>query len=757
MTYEARRQDFSREHFYIVELELDFCTRSYGVNPCTASIPGTGSTECYNTRVTCQDPANYNNNTGKIHRYCTARSELPAGLDAIPSIIGDPQVSPTKVEVDGGLGVRAQVTINFTDHPDNDLSNDPYVLVRTGGPATEGTHWGRLRARNPFHINRRMRVYSGYLVDGVFDWANFEERLYLIEDITLKRGRATVKGKDPLKRASSNRAEYPVKNNGVLAADLPAGAASVTLSPPGIVAAEYPLSGYIRIGEEVIRYGVLAGDTLNLFDRGDFNTEDADHTQGDLVQVCWRFTGKIDVAVAILLGPGAGIPFDLQDLDGWAAERENYFNYDIDGIVTEPTKVDDLLKELSEAGPHYLFWDERAQLVRMVAIKPPPDNAFVYNESDHIIADSLSVREMPDMRISRVQFNYGLFDPTQSLDEFSNYRVSYNRVNTEREGPNQYDQPQFKVINSRWLTVAGETAAKNIAATLGRRFGLIPRMIKWQMDPKDGAVWTGDTVIINSRETPNFDGSPGNTPVQIISAKEIRGRFEYEGLEYRFDDSLVIDPDPNTQTIQISGRVEDFNFRTAWENRYGTPTAASRPRLEITPSGEVGTMDTGSWPAGMAPILVRIFPGGRLQGRGGNGALGPIVPGGNGSAALRMLHAVIFEPMDGIIAGGGGGGGAGGAILNNQSSGGGGAGIPGGSGGGFAGNQGGIDIGGEGNRNQTGSSTGGDGGNRGLPGNAATGSGATAGGANGPGIRTFGFALTWQRAPDAGKVEGGIV
>ncbi len=59
MSYTDRIGEMGRKPVYIVEMDLDFCTRTYGVSPCTAAIGVTGTAKCFQTRKTCQDAANY--------------------------------------------------------------------------------------------------------------------------------------------------------------------------------------------------------------------------------------------------------------------------------------------------------------------------------------------------------------------------------------------------------------------------------------------------------------------------------------------------------------------------------------------------------------------------------------------------------------------------------------------------------------------------------------------------------------------------
>ena len=124
MSYDDVKKDFVKEKFFIVELDLDYCNLEYGVGACTASVGTTGAQKCFNTAKTCQDRSNYDKGT-KTYRFCTKRSPVPAGLDAIPSLKGAPSFDGAKINPKGGLGVRGGVTLSFLDHPSSDVGIDP--------------------------------------------------------------------------------------------------------------------------------------------------------------------------------------------------------------------------------------------------------------------------------------------------------------------------------------------------------------------------------------------------------------------------------------------------------------------------------------------------------------------------------------------------------------------------------------------------------------------------------------------------------
>ena len=234
MTFDTRKKDFSREPFYVVEIDGDYCSLTYGVAPCTAV--GSGDAKCFNTLASCQDLPNYDPET-KTYRFCSMRSPHPSGLDAIPSL-KSVSVSPSKIDIAGGLGVRSSVSLQFNDHPASDIGVDKYLDDRTYIASERGSYWTKWRARNPFYQGQSIRVLSGFIVNGVYDVTNFQTRHYIIENVTVSGGTCSITGKDPLKLADSNRAQAPKASTGTLAAAINSTDTSATLQPAG-VGAEY--------------------------------------------------------------------------------------------------------------------------------------------------------------------------------------------------------------------------------------------------------------------------------------------------------------------------------------------------------------------------------------------------------------------------------------------------------------------------------------------------------------------------------------
>ena len=107
MSYDNIKLEYSKEKITIVEIDLDTCSLSSGVSPCSATQ--TGDNKCFNTFASCNDLPNYAKTT-KTYRFCTGRSPHPIGLDAIPSLLSA-SISPAKIDLSGGLGTRASVSL----------------------------------------------------------------------------------------------------------------------------------------------------------------------------------------------------------------------------------------------------------------------------------------------------------------------------------------------------------------------------------------------------------------------------------------------------------------------------------------------------------------------------------------------------------------------------------------------------------------------------------------------------------------------
>lgn len=692
MTYATEKVRAGREPITLVELDLDYCANTYGQSPCAAVLGVTGNKLCYNTRATCQDPDNYDP-AAKTYRFCSARSVLPLGLTAIPSV-KSVSLAPTKLEPEGGLGQRASVTITLQDHSFHDRGIDKYwrqrhaseaqaLQANSGGdalqadasgnalqaiPASEGvmasgedlpgTYWGRMRARNPYYQGRVCRIKTGYIGSG-YDAANFVTRTYLLESIAGPdaNGRVTIKAKDPLKLADDDRAQAPRPSTGSLLGAINAVDTAATLTPAGVGASEYPASGWLRLGREVVSF-TRSGDALTLV-RAQFGTDSEAHEADETCQLCLRYSAQtVDVICNDLLTEYASMASGYIPLGDWADEVADYLTRTYSTLISEPTGVNKLIAELSRSAGFSIWWDERAAEIKLRALRAP-DSDDVLTDDAHLIKGSITVTDKPELRVSQGWLFVNQIDPTEGLEEPRNYRQLIVEADLEAEAATKFGAPAIKKLFSRWI--ASRTVAEERAEQLVAQFGESPRQISWQLDAKDSSYWTGDLVRISTRLVQDDDGNPLALAVQIIEASEVEAahRFAYVGQAFN-----VIPPTPTGDVITIAVSQNDVNLLALYTSvRGAAPTASTVVTFVIEPGVIVGqdtapaALRTDLWPAG-ATVLLEI--NGRIQGQGGDGATwngGSIQSGEDGGDALMVETLTTVSNFGEIWGGGGGGGG----------------------------------------------------------------------------------------------------
>lgn len=536
-----------REPIVYVEIDQDFCERTYGTAPCNAQVGVTGARRCFNTLATCQWRSAWLRGT-KTLRF-TNRQDAP-DRSAIPSVVSV-DAAPTVLNPGGAgsragpLGQRASVAITFQDHPDTDALTDPYYSVGIAPLWNDirerGTFWTRWLVRNPYHVNRVVRIRTGYIGQELHE---FTTRTYLIDRIDGPDagGRVTLRAKDILRLADDDKAVAPKVSSGMLIEDFPDTGGPGYLRVTGAPAADYPAPGWVRVGREIFVYSsvtTISGSEirLNITGRAQYNTEAKAHKAGDRVQWCFVVQdSRIDTLVRQLLVNFANVPLAYIDIPAWQQERDDWLaSFNVWAEITEPTGVRQLLAELAEQCQFLLWWDERAQKIRFEAFKPLDGLSVAhFTDDEHIVAGSVRMRADPGIRASQVWVFYGVTDPTERIDADTNYRRVLVRADLDAESPDQYGEPIIYKIHSRWLTT--EAQALNAATRILDRRRDPPRTVTIEADAKDAGTWTGDVIDVTHRGIVDFEGLPVTTRFQITSAEEVEPghRVRYELQSYTF-------------------------------------------------------------------------------------------------------------------------------------------------------------------------------------------------------------------------------
>lgn len=547
MTYDSERIVIGRSPMIALELDLDFCGNTFGSSPCTASAAAGG--ECYNTYNECQDTANYTKGT-KIYRFLEARSDLPIGVEGYAAIVGY-DLAPTVIDPTKGVSPRGTITITLQDFTHHDRDVDPYAATRTYD-TNQGTFLGRLFARNPYYKKRFMRLRVGFNTKP-FSWANFEDRLFVIDKVDGpdKQGRYKITGKDILKLVDDDQAQAPSPSTGTLSAAYTAGGTSLVLQtgegadyntdPYTGSAISGSVPGYVRIGDNVLKYTGVSTDTLTGVVGGQFGSTDEDLDIDDSVQQCLYYdaVNVVDIADHLLKQYGgidesyipydAGLTTPTGTDDVWDDEKANWLNSNtLTHLITQPTGVNELLSELFPQNLVYSFWNEREQEIKIKAIAPQIKNEspLALDSDSNIIADSLTVKEDIKGRISQIWIYYDKIDVTQD-NKPENFRYLYVKQDANSEGVNAYDSKSVKIIYANWLTAANSGLVITLAGRLLSRYGGQPKNIKFAIDAKDINLWTGNVATLDSNKIQSSSGANKVQKIQVIKTDEIEPGHKY--------------------------------------------------------------------------------------------------------------------------------------------------------------------------------------------------------------------------------------
>lgn len=558
-----------RRPIQIVRIDQPFCDNTFGALPCTAS--GAAGSECFNTRSTCQDAANFalgskslyfgmKNIGGLAIEYITTESgeiivteegdpltvsEATNPAYVIPSLVSV-STNPTKINLAGanqsaqGLGTRAVVNLVFNDHPHTDRVVDPYVDTRTYDPYSQSTFWTKWIVRNKYRLNVPITVYDGYVGQSLSEMV---QRKYFMQNISYPSadGKVSMQGKDILAKLEERKAEYPAASSGVLYADLDDTATSFEVS--NAVLADYDAAGTVRIDDEIMTYTSAAttanGVTFSGVARATDFTAASTHDAGTTVQKCIRYTRvQVDDVLTDVLTVGAGIPSEYLNLTAWATEFDTYLAaYKLTSIISEPTPCYQLVSELQVECQFYAWWDERVALVQVRAIRGIDSELPTVTDEANIISKSVSITELPAQRASQVWVYHTVRDWTLSANDdnsFKKYAVGEIIANLESETAELYGEKSVRKIFSRFLqsTALASTTATRIA----NRYVDTPRQITFSMDAKDRNLWTGDTVqISHSLDVDDF-GARKFSNWTITSAEEI---VSGETSRYTAEDTTI--------------------------------------------------------------------------------------------------------------------------------------------------------------------------------------------------------------------------
>ena len=539
---------------------------------------GTGTAKCYNTFGTCQSVPNYALGDPLTLRFATNQSGLPKTGTVFPAMSAAPTTNAGEINLSGidprtsALGKRARVTVNLQDFTYHDTLTDPYVADRGYDPAERGTFFSKLFARNPYYVGRSLRVKSGYVGEA---FAAMDTRHYVISEWEGPNaaGEVTVTAKDVLDLADNAKSVCPAASRGKLATAITATDTTVTLTP-ATVGDEYPASGYVSIGREIMGF-TRSGDVLTLTARGAWTTSATAHAANDVVQVCayWINQRPCDVMYDIYTDGGdtgiggANINPSFMDLPAWQSENDSSLGgIVLTSIIPKPTGCALLIGEICQHGV-LSWWDEVAQEIRYRVNRPigPGEAYFNITDAAHIIRGTLDIERPDDMRATQVHFWHGVIDPTDYAEDGNKFKKLVATIATEEESPNAYGESRIKKIYSRWFGVVGDDGAASVLAErLGDRYRNTPVVISGQMDVKDkSSMSLAALVRVQSYLLTDEHGAQIPQSMQVRYLSERNDRLEFKAETFTFEGRFGFWLDDPTDDYDTASD-DDKEFGAYW-------------------------------------------------------------------------------------------------------------------------------------------------------------------------------------------------
>ena len=510
---------FELEQVTVLEMDLDKCANTYSVAPCTAALAA--GSECYNAFKGCQDKANFVKTT-KTWSFGTAGANIPAD-EQIRPYIEKIAFAPTQIDLEKGLAPRGMVTITLADEPDSDIEADPYAATRAS--AATGSFWTRLLARNHNYAGRFARIRRAYLT-GAWDWADFVDELYIIENIKGPDGNGKVQVvlKDPVKL--TDRVKLPAASDGALLSAITD--VSTTLPLESGQGADYPSSGWVRIGDEVIKYTTNSSDILGGLTRGDFDTTAATADAGDGVQLCQVWEAVSVSTVLEELANAGGIEDSYLDLTGWAEEDSTWLGaaFAITACISEPTDVSKLLAEVVLQSGGYMWWSPTEQKLKFKVLAPlsPGETAILLTDEANVIEKSVKVTALDQLRITRAGLFYDIRSAVANRKEAVSYLRGRIFIDADTESANEFNERRDSLVYSRLWTHLNDAA---VLAKVSREVGYYreaPKQIDLKLDAKDASVIEGDLIDLEIQQITDATGAAQTTRCIVLKRRDEEGR-----------------------------------------------------------------------------------------------------------------------------------------------------------------------------------------------------------------------------------------
>jgi hypothetical protein len=485
MTYAAEKDKLSRKPFTIIKIEMD-----------TTISDGGAEYHCYG--VTPFGQLFYSH-------------DIKNGYNP----------TPTKMSIASGLGFRGHISVKLNDFSFGDT----------------GTYFGRLLANNPYYLDRKIKVYTGFYDGVTFDWANFKEHLYFIKKIVGpdSKGFVTITAADPLTLLDDDQAQAPAHSDGTLAGPL-TDSATGTISVTDNTGFDSG-GGVANFDGELVKYsGLSAGTSLVVTERGSFGSEAKAHEADEAVRNCYHFDGLnvVDVVRSLIEDFSPIDHANYIDDTAWNLERDNYLIGDlVTGVISDPTDVKSIVEDLCKQAWLSLWWDDTEQTIKLKAIGPNVTANTAINKNEHILESGEKQKRDPTKAISEVWIYYGRIDLSKDATEPKNYSSLY--IDLDADATTGHLKPKIKKIFAKAIPASGGSSVSKLASRILSQNKIGLHEYAFELDIKDADVTTGEAVTVSTDLIQGVDGVEVPTNFMVVERDKIGDtKYQYKAIKTGF-------------------------------------------------------------------------------------------------------------------------------------------------------------------------------------------------------------------------------
>lgn len=557
--------ELGRKPVTLFEVDIPYCTRTYGVAPCAAVLGTTGQVKCFNSKFTCQDPDNYDEGV-KVVTFAynqDGNPDIPGIFPALQSVSSRPGelnlsgIDPNK----SALGVRARVTAKLQDFANNDTWLDKYQSERVSGaalfsgvgyqPEGRGQFLARMFTRFPYYSGMPCRVRRGYAGDAPGD---MDTENYVVSEVTGPNAAGVV---DIVAKDVFDLAEdvIPAVSTGKLLEALAIDATTATLTPTG-VGDTYEASGLVRIGRELLAF-TRSGDVLTLT-RAQEGSSAAAHSALDTVQECVVLDGLTipGNAEEILTYKTTAFDAFIPTAD-WIDENNTWYSGLVLGrvILSRPTVKKLLIGELCALGCMF-WWDPIDQEIKFKINSPllPGEEYYPVNDESGLLEGSVDIDRAEDQRISSLWMYHAVRDWTDDTLASRNF----NKLTIATVADNQYKVDVLKEVYTRWFGRDGnDTAVSIITERLLARYEKTPFLVSGTLDVKDRpAMQLGAQLLVETYALQDVDGAVLAEPMQVNYVEYSEDRVKFRAETYSIQGKFAFWLDEATAPADYDSATE---------------------------------------------------------------------------------------------------------------------------------------------------------------------------------------------------------